>query len=304
MVVDAPSALLKETYHGTLLQRLRRIPVRTAVSAAAKRTLSSGVPVWTRTFWGRRMKVYLPEEVSVHIYRYGVHEPDLCAALCDLLRPGDTFYDIGAHFGFFSLLAADLVGETGSVHAFEPTPSTFAVLAANVSSLPQASAACCAVWKEQSLLAFRDFGPVYCAYNTVGRAKTPKADAGRQYRVPAITIDDYVSRSGRPPSFVKIDVESAEYEVLQGMRATLERHRPLVSIEVGDITPGNRASRESITLVADSGYVPAQYMDGCVPHAVREVYGYDNILLVPEEKAPWMKTGATRATRTQRETAG
>jgi FkbM family methyltransferase len=48
------------------------------------------------------------------------------------LRPGDTFIDIGANIGYFSLLAASRVGSTGQVHSFEPNPETFKGLQHNV----------------------------------------------------------------------------------------------------------------------------------------------------------------------------
>jgi len=50
----------------------------------------------------------------------GLHEPAVQRALAEQLRPGMTFWDVGAHVGFFTVLAARLVGEGGHVHAFEP----------------------------------------------------------------------------------------------------------------------------------------------------------------------------------------
>jgi FkbM family methyltransferase len=259
--------------------------VRTILAAAAKRFLPLPVGVTVRTFWGRKMRVVLPEEVSLYIFRSSVHEPKLSAALCALVRPGDTVYDVGAHFGFFSLLAADLVGPSGSVHAFEPTPATFTTLRENLASVPHARAVCCAAWKEDTLLPIHDFGKVYSAYNTFGRPRTARAIRGSEYFVCAKTLDEYVAMTGDPPTFVKIDAESSEYEVLCGMRATLQRHRPAISIEIGDVAEGARLSREAIELVEAAGYVAAEFEDGFVPHRTRDVYEYDNLFLFPEERS-------------------
>lgn len=55
-------------------------------------------------------------------YWSGNHEPNVQRALIDVLRPGMTMWDIGAHIGFMSILAARLVGDQGRVHSFEPLP--------------------------------------------------------------------------------------------------------------------------------------------------------------------------------------
>src|SRR5437867_12024721 len=84
------------------------------------------------TFWTGRFEAVLPESVSTHIWRYGFFEDDVCLFLLRSLAPGMVFVDIGAHFGFFTLLASELVGETGRVIALEPMPQTFVHLMRNV----------------------------------------------------------------------------------------------------------------------------------------------------------------------------
>ena len=83
-----------------------------------------------RTFWGDVMTVVLPECVSQGIARESYYEPLETVVLMQLVAPGSVFFDIGAHMGYFTLLASRLVGETGRVHAFEPTPQTYSVLGA------------------------------------------------------------------------------------------------------------------------------------------------------------------------------
>ncbi|MEO6238809.1 MAG: hypothetical protein ABIQ52_17575, partial [Vicinamibacterales bacterium] len=58
----------------------------------------------------------------MHYFYDEPYEPELAAAVRDALRPGDVFLDIGANVGFFSILAARLVGDSGRVVAFEPHP--------------------------------------------------------------------------------------------------------------------------------------------------------------------------------------
>src|SRR5450432_1813635 len=64
------------------------------------------------------------------------YEPLVRKCLVALLRPGDTFVDIGAHIGFFSMIASSLVGSSGKVYAFEANASLFQALHSNASQFP------------------------------------------------------------------------------------------------------------------------------------------------------------------------
>jgi hypothetical protein len=75
--------------------------------------------VKARTFWGEEMHVWLPENVSKSIWRYGFFEEDVCLYMLYHLEEGMTFIDIGAHIGFFTLLGSHLVGKKGNVLSFE-----------------------------------------------------------------------------------------------------------------------------------------------------------------------------------------
>ena len=75
----------------------------------------------------------------------GAYERDLVALFKRYLKPGMTVVDVGANIGYFSVIAAGLVGDTGSVHAFEPFPECFNRLKHNLSVFPSAHAYSCAV---------------------------------------------------------------------------------------------------------------------------------------------------------------
>jgi SAM-dependent methyltransferase len=58
----------------------------------------------------------------------GTYEPEQTRSFQDLVRPGDIVYDIGAHYGYYTLLASELVGASGKVFAVEPCPRNLAFL--------------------------------------------------------------------------------------------------------------------------------------------------------------------------------
>lgn len=272
-------------------RKLGRRPVH-AANAKLLELLSAwsgrSIRIRTRTFWGAGMSVVIPERVSMRLHRYGYLEEGLTRVVAETLRPGMTFFDVGAHFGYFSLLASTLVGESGSVHAFEPTPSTYGMLTANVGALSNVRTVNCAVMATSGSIALNDYGVNYSAFNSVHQARLPKHVVDRftptRFEARGISIDAYVAETGAVPNFVKVDAESAEVDVIRGMEATIRRHRPVISIEVGDIgVEGVPTSRQLIEMLAQLGYQPMEFANGTFsPHVPRDGrYEYDNILFFP-----------------------
>lgn len=85
-----------------------------------------------KTLWGDTMTYYLPEGQA--ILCYGFFEANLTIFLINFLKEGDCFIDVGAHVGYYTVLASKLVGDGGNVHSFEPTPRTFNSLKENIAS--------------------------------------------------------------------------------------------------------------------------------------------------------------------------
>src|SRR5215472_4923617 len=105
--------------------RARRLPFRLALPRLLH-AVGATRRVTARTFFDRDMSVHLPDLVGVKLYQYGFFEEGLTRALIKMLPPGGVFIDIGAHVGYYTLLASLLVGSKGHVVAFEPTPRTHA----------------------------------------------------------------------------------------------------------------------------------------------------------------------------------
>ena len=275
-------------FHASPAQKLARMPLRmlyTKFLEQAARGLKRPVTVTAKTFWDGEMTVVFPEQISVSIARYGVFEEGLTSMLMKELRPGMVFYDVGAHFGYFGLLALWLVGDGGQVHSFEPTPSTFEVLTKNLGGKPNVKLNNAAVFREESTLSLSDYGLTFAAHNTLGAGKldeqTKATLAPKQVSVRSLALDDYV-RAGAPrPDFVKVDAEGAELDILKGMGGLLNENGPAISLEVGDPgAPGG--SRDVLEYLTSKGYRPFEYRDGAiVPHQPKDRYAYDNLLFKP-----------------------
>jgi FkbM family methyltransferase len=164
-------------------------------------------------------------------YVLGTSEPDEQALLETELEPGDVFYDIGANIGFFSTLAGRLVGPTGRVFAFEPYPLSADRAEANaaLNSFEHVTIVQAAVGR----------GPGSATLAIRGDAATHHiATGGDGISVDVVGIDNWMRSCGvRPPTFVMIDAEGAELEVLEGMLEVLAGHHPVVACEVHWLGP-------------------------------------------------------------------
>jgi len=283
--------LCVEKNKGASLERVLKSPLRLPwskllekICQATRRTMV----LKARTFWGDDMNVVFPEFVSCFLYRYGYFEPDLSTIVMMHVKPGQTFFDVGTHFGYYSMLASRLVGQDGQVHGFEPTAETYKVVQSNVRSKSNVRLNNLAGWSGETTLKFKDYGTQYSAFNSLYGAKLEDSVIGkvkpREYDVKTISIDKYIANTGARPDFIKIDAENAEYDILQGMASTLRDIRPAITIEVGDVNEGEfKDSSASVHFLLDHNYKSFEFRDGALrEHAPAETYIYSNILFLPQ----------------------
>ena len=244
--------------------RLIGAPVRFPRSLIRKYHSNTAGPSSHRThlFWGESMEVLYPEMVSVHVDRYGFFEEGLTAFALQYLQPGMTVCDIGGHFGYFSRLAEFLVRDSGSVHTFEPTPSTFSVLERNTREYDSIHLNQLAVADKPGSLELTDYGTAFAAFNTIagGKLEIDVEQLGltpTKTTVETTTIDDYVDKHQLELDFVKLDAEGAEELILAGMQKVLETDRPTISMEVGGC--GDQQSARCVSRLLRFGYVIKRY---------------------------------------------
>ena len=174
-----------------------------------------------------------PEQyIDQHCFYWGLWEPDETRVLRQLLRQGETFVDVGANVGYFTLLAASLVGRAGRVFAFEPVPPTVRRLERNVAAsgspnvtiVPAAAAAV----GGQVRIGRHGVGDVS------GQNTMRPGDAGDCWLVNAVRIDESVPAT-LPVRLMKLDADGAELLALQGASGLLRRaDAPYLLCEVTD----------------------------------------------------------------------
>ena len=163
---------------------------------------------------------YLDKMDSLRLRLKPVYEPKETAILRRELKCGQTFIDIGAHVGYYTLLASRLVGEPGIVHAFEPDSENFAILEKNIKA-----AGCVNVFPMNAAVSTRTgMANLYVNPKNSGdnRLFYPEAD-WRKVQVETICLDDFFSAYSGRIDFVKCDAQGHEPSILRGAREMLGR---------------------------------------------------------------------------------
>ena len=196
-------------------------------SRIAERTFFAGLGLFKKN--APYVKQILGQRLSINPYRSiidlrlcvcGIYEPDVTEYFISRLLPEMTVIDIGANIGYFTLLAADLVGPTGKVVCYEPNPTTFDQLQQNIALNPHTNI----VSVQSALSDVAGKGRISVrrdsALNTFALTATePGIDVQME------TIDGSLRNlSIHRCDLVKMDIEGAEFLAVQGMDETIARN--------------------------------------------------------------------------------
>jgi FkbM family methyltransferase len=174
----------------------------------------------------------------------GSFEQEKQQRLRDRLREGMTVFDIGAHVGFYTLLMSRAVGDSGRVFAFEPWPENITDCLAHVRMNRMANVVIvpAAVGNTRGLTSFASGES-----SSTGRL----AQADTAVRVACLTLDDLLATERVPvPDVIKVDVEGAESQVLEGARKLLRQHATTWFVALHSL----EQKRACLRLFADAGF--------------------------------------------------
>jgi FkbM family methyltransferase len=193
-------------------------------------------------------KMHIPVDDSFYQYTLNDYQAVTTDVFMNALHPGDVAFDVGAHIGYYTLLAARQVGENGRIFAFEPDPNNYEVLVKNV-----------------NLNNYRNVIPIKKAVtNKTGTTKlflksssshslfydsTP--ESGRSIDVESVSLDDFFNKWPKSLTsrirLIKMDIEGAEMLALLGMSQLIKE---LSLTIITEITP----------TISRSGFEPEEYI--------------------------------------------
>jgi len=173
-------------------------------------------------------KMLIPPD-SISVYTWKPFEPDVTEAFVRQLHSGDVVVDVGAHIGYYTLLAAQAVGQEGRVFAFEPDPTNYDLLQKNVklNGYKNVIALNTAV-SDSSKHTALFLGPT-SSENSLIRDNTKKA---KSMVVETTSLDDFFKSFPEKIkiALIKIDVEGSEMLVLAGMSQIMSDNTRLAII--------------------------------------------------------------------------
>lgn len=226
------------------------------------------------------------------------HEPEI-DLIAYVVKPGDTAIDIGANFGVYSYYLSRAVAPHGHVYAFEPMPATcdsFRTIGKvlrfkNVELFERACG------DKPGVLNFtvplQENGAIIpgivhqSARNNDRAGKERHARFQRQKEVPCevVVIDDFLPNLERV-SFIKCDVEGADFYALRGARKTIERNKPLIVTEINPwfLEGFGVDLREFVGFFEALGYRLYRFVDGRLELTPVEGVEEDNWIFVHDDR--------------------
>jgi FkbM family methyltransferase len=202
--------------------------------------------------------------VSYYIYMLGLFEGDILRATLAQLREGDTFFDIGGHFGQYTVAGGRKVGVNGRVHVFEPGSIQDGYLRRNIelNGLTNVTVANVALSDTPGELALHT-----PSFGDIGKSQLvdPSQD-DQAVRVPVTTLDTYCEENDITRiDVMKVDVEGAEFGVFKGAARVMRDFPPRAIFyeSVDSLCEAfNHTPEEMHTYLEAAGYTVNSVIDG------------------------------------------
>lgn len=219
----------------------------------------------TQTFFGDRINLLLPAGTDIYLTGGKAHDSELRLALflINRLKCEDIFIDVGAHFGFFSLLAAQIVGNKGQVFSFEGGKETYNLLHQNVKTKANIQSINKVVSNTQGEVFFYQFPSAYSEYNSLDIDQYENTDWIKDNPPQILTMQSVRLSSeleNLSANIIKIDVEGGEMEVLKGLEEYLEIYNPVIIMEYLSSDRNNQSHILAVQFLIDKRYQP-YYID-------------------------------------------
>lgn len=186
------------------------------------------------------------ERLQLHGYfaaqRWEAIEVATYQAFVEAIAPGDVVVDVGAHIGTYAMLAARRTGAAGRVFAYEPCEETRRYLRQHLEwnhLVPRVTVreVCCGAEPGTATFFFQG--------GAEGMNSLVPTEGFASALMPVVRLDDEVKALGVTPRLIKIDVEGAEFDVLQGAQDTLRTARPLLFVSLHPVPLAEKGPSEA-----------------------------------------------------------
>lgn len=201
--------------------------------------------------------------IQRYIYYFGVWEPVLTDYIQRTLKTGDVFIDIGANIGYYTILASRLVGASGQVFAIEASPSICASLRHHIAlnAASNVTVINAAIYRERAELPLYMHEATNIGATTIMADVAQRRDTAIEAVVQAMPLADAVPvQDIRRARMIKIDVEGAEWPVLQGIADLLAHMSPetelVIEIDPQALRDQGTSTEAFLAVFAAAGFRP------------------------------------------------
>lgn len=201
---------------------------------------------------------------GVNGYWLGTYELEAQKFFEKIIKEGDIVYDIGAHVGFYSLLASNKVGSNGKIFSFEPLPRNIVYLRKHIdiNNIKNIDVIEAAVFDKEGVVFMDDkINSFYAKISDNGDLK-----------IRTVMLDNLVSSEKLlPPNVIKIDVEGAELSVLKGADFILNKYNPTIFLSMHILN--DKIHKNCCNFLRDRGY-NLKSITGNSLEGVSEIFAY------------------------------
>jgi FkbM family methyltransferase len=208
---------------------------------------------------------------------------------------GSTAIDVGANYAYYTERLSKLVGDKGSVYAFEPIPFTFSVLEIIVKRLKLTNAKIFkkGVSNKNEIVDFTvpkvGYGTISAGQAHISDRKNDLEDKNELYnfateekvKCEIVALDLFLGNEVGNVSFVKIDIEGAELFAMQGMEQLIKKNTPVMLIEICPpfLHGFGIADKQLSDYIEELGYTTL-YFENDKLHTLRKAYWESNFILI------------------------
>jgi len=160
-----------------------------------------------------------------------IHEEGTTGLFKKVVKPGNIVVDIGANIGYFTLLAAKLVGESGKVFSFEPEPKNFSYFKKNLevndykNVFAFQKAVSDKVGKAKLFICSYDSGHhTINQFEGIEAYRQGRTGETEEIEIEVVTLNSFLADKTDKVDVIKIDVEGAEALVINGMKEILKKN--------------------------------------------------------------------------------
>ncbi len=211
---------------------------------------------------GYRLKL-IPNDtgISEELKIFKIHEPITTELIKKNVKEGMVCIDLGCNLGYYAILESKLVGKTGKVIAFEPSPLTFKFFKENLSlnEISNVDSFNVAIGDVDGTIKF--LVTEQSNWSTVIQGDLPEYYKGRIIDVPLVTLDNFSKNHHvNKIDFIRMDIEGYEDKVIQGMTEIIKKFKPDLYLELHIPQMGIERTTKFLKKLQDGNYELEYYV--------------------------------------------